>query len=78
MRIERLNYSREPWRLVTSGGGQVYRWVEFDHPGVGMTAIQAPIAGATRRQCEERALELLERLLLDEQSRGARREGLKA
>lgn len=64
MEIRKLGYSANPWRLLTSDGREVRTPTDFDHPNLGMTRIMEPVAGNTRKQCEAKALALLERLLL--------------
>lgn len=63
MKIEKLNYSRNPWRLVTGDGREVASHERFDHPDLGAIAISMPIRGSTRRECEARALALLGKLM---------------
>lgn len=63
MRIERRSYSRQPWRLVTESGTEVAAPVPFEHPSIGWTVIVEPICGATKSECTDKALALLDRLL---------------
>jgi hypothetical protein len=63
MKIQKLGYSSNPWRLVTDDGREVALPERFEHPDLGSTVIMMPIRGATRRECEQRALALLGRLL---------------
>ena len=64
MRIERRDYSSKPWRLLTSDDREVYASENFAHPDLGPTTISMPVCGATRRECETKALALLERAML--------------
>jgi hypothetical protein len=63
MKIERLNYSRHPWRLLDNEGREVYVPQAFDHPALGMTVHSGPVCGATKTECVENALALLGTLL---------------
>lgn len=63
MKIEKLNYSRHPWRLVDSKGCEVYVNQPFTHPEIGHTVIQGAICGATKAECTDAALALLEALM---------------
>lgn len=64
MKIERRIYSRAPWRLVTSEGKEVVVPQGFDHPDLGATSVSESISGDTRAECTDKALALLESLLL--------------
>jgi len=72
--IQRLDYSRSPWRLVDldreefGGPAEVSVSVVFDHPDVGRTVIDEPIMGDTKAQVIQRTLDLLG-ALLDERAR---------
>lgn len=68
MKIEKRNYSRSPWRLVTDGGQEVEARVPFEHPTLGWTVIQQPISGETKAECIQMALDTLERLMLRQQN----------
>lgn len=63
MRIEKLSYSRAPWRLVTSDGKEVYAPQAMDHPSIGPTVFNGPVCGESKTECTANALALLERLL---------------
>jgi hypothetical protein len=64
-RIEKRGGSSRPWRLVLSDGREVYAPQAVAHPHLGTTAVNMPISGKTRAECEAAALDLLERLLLE-------------
>lgn len=66
MKIEKRNYSRKPWRLVTSDGKEVQGKVEFDHPDIGATWILESICGDTKTECTEKAMQYLEFLFSKE------------
>ena len=68
MRIEKKNYSRKPWRLLTSEGKEVQAKVEFDHPDIGKTWILESISGDTKIECTEKAMQYLEYLFSKENS----------
>jgi hypothetical protein len=68
--IQKLGYSRHPWRLVDldgeadhAGPQQVVVAVRFDHPDLGPTVIDEAVSGATQRECVEVALGLLGRMI---------------
>jgi hypothetical protein len=63
MKIEKLNYSRHPWRLLDSEGREVYTRQTMDHPSIGMTAFSGPVCGETKAECMASALALLESLM---------------
>lgn len=63
MKIERHDYSRAPWRLVTSEGRYVSYRRPFEHPSLGWTVVDDVIAGETKAECTQKALDLLESLL---------------
>lgn len=63
MQIKKRGYSINPWRLVTSEGGEVYVKTVFEHPDLGKTLIDEAISGRTKTECTEKALHLLEKLL---------------
>jgi hypothetical protein len=63
MKIEKLNYSRHPWRLLDSEGREVYTRQSMDHPNLGVTAFSSPVCGETKAECTANALALLEFLI---------------
>lgn len=63
MKVIKLSYSREPWRLVTTEGKEVAVRQVFDHPDLGCTVIDGAVSGATKVACTDKALVLLESLL---------------
>jgi len=63
MKIIKMNYSRNPWRLVTSEGMEVYIDTPMKHPSLGETIINGPVCGATKADCQEIALSMLEHFL---------------
>lgn len=63
MKVAKLSYSREPWRLVTSEGKEVALRQAFTHPDLGHTVINGSVSGATKEACTAKALTLLEALL---------------
>jgi len=63
MKIEKRNYSSNPWRLVTDGGKEVSVPTEIDTGSGGKALLSWPICGPTRSNVEAQALGLLERLL---------------
>lgn len=63
MQIKKMPYSVHPWRLLTADGGEVYAPQSFDHPDIGMTSITMPVSGATKQECIDKALALLEVLM---------------
>ena len=65
MRIERQNYSVNPWRLLMDDGRQVELPAAFDHPMLGKITISQPVSGNTRKDCEAKALALLEWLMVE-------------
>ena len=70
MKIIKCDYSVHPWRLVDDNGCEVYTLEPVNHPGcgkgkaLGWTVVHAPVADATRNECEEKNLQLLARLML--------------
>jgi hypothetical protein len=81
--IQKLGYSRKPWRLVDldseadySGPQQVCVTVRFEHPDLGPTLIDEAVSGDTRRECEEQVLLLMSRMIeLRKQELAAGRDG---
>lgn len=63
MQIKKMPYSYHPWRLLTDCGGEVYAPQNFDHPDIGKTSIHMPVSGATKQECTDKALAMLELLL---------------
>jgi hypothetical protein len=63
MKIEKLSYSRQPWRLVDSEGREIYSPQVLEHPSLGMTVYSGPVCGDTKTECIDNALNLLEVLL---------------
>jgi hypothetical protein len=68
--IQKLGYSRSPWRLVDldapsdySGPQQVCVTVRFEHPTFGPTVIDEPVMGETKAECVDTALALLGRVI---------------
>jgi hypothetical protein len=68
--IQRLSYSRNPWRLVDldgeadhSGPQQVAVTVRFDHPTLGPTVIDEAVSGQTKSECMESVLTILGTLI---------------
>lgn len=57
--IERRNYSRNPWRMVTDTGREVTRYKSFEHPHMGYITVSASVSGATKAACMAEALEML-------------------
>jgi hypothetical protein len=49
--VVKLDYSRNPWRIVSENGVEVYHYVPFEHPepGIGLTTISAPMCYRTKR-----------------------------
>lgn len=64
MKIIKMGYSRSPWRLVTKDGKEVEASMPFDHPSLGLTWVMGTVCGETKAECTEKALELLELMLL--------------
>lgn len=69
MRICKLPYSLNPWRLLDDNDCEVCTMEPFEHPGCirgnkpMQTMIPSPVCGATRKECEERTLQFLSRLM---------------
>lgn len=75
LQIIRMDYSRDPWRLVDAddvtifgqegceGPRQICVPVTFEHPDCGTTTITEPVMGKTKSECMQRALQLLGRLI---------------
>jgi len=67
--IQKLGYSRSPWRLVDLDRDDFGRPVEiavpveFDHPTCGRTVIDEPVMGNSKTEVVERTLDLLARLI---------------
>lgn len=59
MKIEKRNYSRSPWRLISSDGKELYWQRPMNHPDLGQTWVTEPVMGGTKAECTERTLELL-------------------
>ena len=57
--IEKKIYSSNPWRLLLDGQ-ELALPQQIDHPDIGMTVVTMPVCGATRQQCTDAALALLE------------------
>jgi hypothetical protein len=70
VKIVKRNFSESPWRLETNDGRQVAYPKLVEHPDFGMTKISAPVCGATKAECLEKALaimdDLVQRLKLEE------------
>lgn len=47
--VEKRGYSRKPWRVVTEDGRELYARQRFDHPYLGMTVIDGPVAFDRKR-----------------------------
>ena len=56
--IKRFDRSVNPWRLLINGKEVAVPEI-FDHSTLGPTTISRSISGATRRECEQKALALL-------------------
>ena len=67
MKIEKRNYSRSPWRLVTAEGKEVTAKMPFEHPTLGWTYVDSPICGETKAECMKKSLDLLNLLMLRQQ-----------
>lgn len=68
--IQKLGYSRSPWRLVDldgeadyTGPQQVCVTARFDHPTLGPTVIDEAVSGNTKAECVDAALALLGRMI---------------
>lgn len=68
--IQKMGYSRNPWRLVDldapeewNGPQQVVVSVQFDHPDLGMTQIEEAVSGNTKTECIESVLRLLANII---------------
>jgi hypothetical protein len=68
--IQKLGYSRSPWRLVDldgeadhAGPQQVAVTVRFDHPTLGPTLIDEAVSGDTKAQCVDAVLAILGTLI---------------
>jgi len=68
--IQKLSYSRNPWRLVDldgeadySGPQQVAVTVRLDHPTLGPTVIDEAVSGETKSECIESVLTVLGALI---------------
>jgi len=59
MHIEKMSYSRSPWRLINNNGKEVYWSRPMDHPDLGMTWVKEPVCGRTKQECIDFVLELL-------------------
>ena len=59
MKIEKLGYSRNPWRLIDNNGREVYWQRSIKHPDLGQTWVTEPLMGDTKAECLDRTLELL-------------------
>ena len=59
MRIEKKNYSRGKWRLVTPSGEDVFWQKPMDHPDIGQTWVTMPVCGETKQECIDETLQLL-------------------
>jgi hypothetical protein len=64
--IRKLDYSRAPWRLVDADAVdhlerpiEFYTPEPFDHPYLGRTIIDEPVAGNTKAECLESTLRFL-------------------
>ena len=57
--IEKRGYSSNPWRLLLNGQ-ELSLPKQIDHPDIGMTVVAMPICGATRQQCTDAVLAVLE------------------
>lgn len=60
MKVEKRNYSADPWRLIDSNGDEVYIQVQFEHPTLGQTVINGPVCGRTKADVYVMVLQLLE------------------
>jgi hypothetical protein len=67
MRIEKKDYSRGKWRLVTPNGEDVFWQKPMDHPDLGQTWVTVPVCGETKQECIYETLHLLEILILRRQ-----------
>lgn len=68
--IQKLGYSRSPWRLVDldgeadhNGPQQVAVTVRFDHPTLGPTVIDEAVSGQTKGECMNSVLTILGTLI---------------
>ena len=59
MKIEKRNYSRSPWRLISSDGKELQWERPMKHPDLGQTWVTEPVMGGTKAECLENVLELL-------------------
>lgn len=49
LRVAKLGYSRNPWRIVDSDGQELWRDERFDHPMLGPTVISMPACFPRKR-----------------------------
>jgi len=70
-RIVKMGYSVNPWRLLTADGGEINAKVPIDpdHPERGY--YDGSISGRTRKECEEHAMRILQRLFDGDFTRSA-------
>ncbi len=60
MEIVKKPYSSNPWRLVDCKGREIEALRKFEHPNLGWTTVFQPICGNTKKECEKKAMELLQ------------------
>lgn len=48
-RVEKQDYSVNPWRVLTVDGEQVWDWEVFDHPFLGKSTITGPVSFSRKR-----------------------------
>lgn len=62
LEIKKLNHSSNPWRLLFNGQ-EISIPTVINHTYLGNMPINQPICGATRKECTEKAMDLLESFL---------------
>lgn len=50
LRVVKLGYSVDPWRIVDADGQELWRDELFDHPMLGRTVISMPICFPRKRE----------------------------
>lgn len=52
LRVVKLGYSRDPWRIVDPDGREMWHDRPFDHPLLGRTVISMPVCFPRKRDAD--------------------------
>ncbi|MCP4149835.1 MAG: hypothetical protein GY757_18970 [bacterium] len=68
MKIKKLNYSLNPWRIVNAQGREVWVPEILVHPDFGDTFVEGPLCASTKGALVQMLLDMVERELLTEEN----------